>query len=361
MTCRGARALACAVIAAVLAGCAGPAVHRQLDEAAVAAERERQREMVVTSRVEERARLTRVAWPILVASVPLCEDIVRNDAGILIDNAYSFDIEMRRAARSGYGLGEWPRVLAVAPDSRAEQAGLIPGDEIMGINGRSLPGGPRSVAGALEALREGLEDGPVELVVRRDGRSVRFQLEPEPACGAELKIAPTQQVNAFADGRQVIVTRGMMRFASQDRELAQVIAHELAHNALDHAGEARVGAAIGSVLDFVFLGVTGVDTGSVFSGVGAGIASAGNEAEADYVGLYLMARAGYPVLDAADFWRRMAVEDPGSINGRFLDSHPSTAERFLAIDNAAREVEFKRRLGLPLLPGDPDVAPDDQD
>jgi len=192
----------------------------------------------------------------------------------------------------------------------------------------------------------------VELVVDRGGPIVRPQLEPEPACGAELVVAPIHDINAFADGERVIVTRGLLRFTDDDSELAQVIAHEVAHNALDHIGETKIGAGLGLVLDIFFMGATGVDSGGVFQGVGAGIASAGNEAEADYVGLYLMARAGYPVLDAAALWRRMAVEDPGSIDGRFMASHPSTPERFLAIEQAAREIELKRQLGLPLLPGD---------
>ena len=353
---RGA-ALACVAAIALLSGCAGPASHRRLEPADVAAERERQREMIVQSQVEDRARLVRVAWPILVASTPLCEDIARNDAGVLLDNAYSFPVEMRRAARSTRGLGEWPRVLAVAPGSKAEAAGLVPGDEIMGVGGRPLPGGPRAVPGALEAMREGLEEGPVELVVDRGGRIVRLQLEPEPACAAELVVAPIHDVNAFADGERVIVTRGLMRFAADDNELAQVIAHEVAHNALDHMGETKIGAGVGLVLDIFFMGATGVDSGGVFQGVGAGMASVGNEAEADYVGLYLMARAGYPVLDAAGLWRRMAVEEPGSINGRFMASHPSTPERFLSIEQAAGEIELKRQLGLPILPGDI-AAPD---
>lgn len=350
------RAAAWVGVIAVLAGCAGPAAHRKLEPADIAAERERQREMIVRSQVEDRARLAIVAWPILVASTPLCEDIARNDAGILLDNAYSVPVEMRRAARSTHGLGEWPRVLAVAPGSKAEAAGLAVGDEIMGIGGRSIPGGPRAVPGALEELRESLEAGPVELVVDRGGRIVRLELEPEPACGAELVVAPIHDINAFADGERVIVTRGLLRFAGEDAELAQVIAHEVAHNALDHMGEAKIGAGVGFVLDLVFMGATGADSGGLFQSLGAGIASTGNEAEADYVGLYLMARAGYPVQGAAELWRRLAVESPDSIDSRFMASHPSTPERFLSIDQASQEIELKRRLGLPMLPGEAEPA-----
>lgn len=348
--------LACVTAAAVLSGCAGPAVHRHIEPADIAVERERQREMVVNAQVEDRARLARVAWPILVASTPLCEDIARNDAGILLDNAYGFPVEMRRAARAAHGLGEWPRVLAVSPGSEAEAAGLAPGDELIRIGGQPVAGGPRAVAAAMETLREGLEAGPVDLVVDRGGRIVPLQLEPEPACGAELVVTPAHDINAFADGEKVIVTRGLLRFAAEDAELAQVVAHEIAHNALDHLSEARLGAGVGFVLDVLFLGATGADSGGLFQGLAAGVASTGNEAEADYVGLYLTARAGYPVLDAAELWRRIAVEDPGSIDDRFMASHPSTPERFLAIEQTAKEIVLKQKLGLPLLPGEVEPA-----
>ena len=196
----------------------------------------------------------------------------------------------------------------------------------------------------------------MELVVDRGGRIVRLELEPEPACGAELVVAPIHDINAFADGERVIVTRGLLRFAGEDAELAQVIAHEVAHNALDHMGEAKIGAGVGFVLDLVFMGATGADSGGLFQSLGAGIASTGNEAEADYVGLYLMARAGYPVQGAAELWRRLAVESPDSIDSRFMASHPSTPERFLSIDQASQEIELKRRLGLPMLPGEAEPA-----
>ena len=39
---------------------------------------------------------------------------------------------------------------------------------------------------------------------------------------------------AFADGTKVFLTRGMMRFAQSDEELALVVAHETAHNIMGH-------------------------------------------------------------------------------------------------------------------------------
>jgi predicted Zn-dependent protease len=95
-----------------------------------------------------------------------------------------------------------------------------------------------------------------------------------------------------------------------------------------------------------------VNTGGDFTNLGAEFGamsfSQDFEREADYVGMYLLARADRPIANAADFWRRMAQESPGSI--KFASSHPTTAERFVRLENAAAEIEQKRTAGAPLMP-----------
>lgn len=108
----------------------------------------------------------------------------------------------------------------------------------------------------------------------------------------------------------------------------------------------------GQVLPIVDLAVavtTGVKSG-IFQEVAGRVFSQAYEAEADYARLYLVARTGYDVTESPKFWRRMAVEHPGSIKGGFLATHPSTPERFLAIEQTTREIEEKRRQSLPLIP-----------
>ena len=81
------------------------------------------------------------------------------------------------------------------------------------------------------------------------------------------------------------------------------------------------------------------------------------EAEADYVGLYLMAHTNYSIADAPKFWRRMAAANPGSIKGSMNASHPATPYRMVALERAVTEIEKKRREGLPLLPERKDGKP----
>ena len=73
------------------------------------------------------------------------------------------------------------------------------------------------------------------------------------------------------------------------------------------------------------------------------------EAEADYVGVYHAARAGYDTRKAAYFWRRMAAAHPRAI-GLQGTTHPSSANRFLAVEAASKEVAEKRAGGTRLVP-----------
>ena len=72
------------------------------------------------------------------------------------------------------------------------------------------------------------------------------------------------------------------------------------------------------------------------------------EQEADYVGMYFMERAGYNSTGVADFWRRYAAESPKSVSKR--TTHPTSPERFIAIERTHREIAHKKAAGQPLIP-----------
>ena len=72
------------------------------------------------------------------------------------------------------------------------------------------------------------------------------------------------------------------------------------------------------------------------------------EAEADYVGLYYMARAGYATQDVEMFWQRLGVQNPKNIMR--AKSHPITPSRLLSIRLTAKEIEAKQQAGEPLVP-----------
>jgi len=156
-------------------------------------------------------------------------------------------------------------------------------------------------------------------------------------------------VNAFADGQRVVVTSGLIRFAEGDGEVAMVLAHEIAHNSMEHIDAKVHNARMASVFDII-AAAYGVGTGGAFARIGSNSFSKDFEREADYLGLYIMARAGKPVEGLEGFWRRMAAEDPLSNHDSMFRTHPVSAERTLALRRTAEEIDAKRQSGQPLLP-----------
>jgi len=148
----------------------------------------------------------------------------------------------------------------------------------------------------------------------------------------------------------------MMRFAMTDKDLQLVFGHELAHNVMDHIGKKTQNAWLGVLMDVLVSAATRVNTQGTFRNAAANAHSPAFEAEADYVGVYLLERAGVDTNGAADFWRRMAAEHPGSINTNHAASHPPSPERFLMIEKTTSEIAEKRVKGEPIKPNLKEVA-----
>jgi beta-barrel assembly-enhancing protease len=132
-----------------------------------------------------------------------------------------------------------------------------------------------------------------------------------------------------------------------------VLGHEMAHNAMRHRDRlaastrlARAGGLIGSVLIGAVTGV-GVDLYSL-AARGTKETRLTLEREADYVGMYFAARAGYDVSRAMPFWRRFAADYPAATYTR--SSHPGSPERALNIAATADEIASKRSSQLALTP-----------
>jgi predicted Zn-dependent protease len=193
------------------------------------------------------------------------------------------------------------------------------------------------------------------MVVSRDSIETKTTITPVKACDFGVHLAPDDVKNAYADGKNVVVYKGMMDFFKTDEEIALVLSHELAHNSMKHIDakqkNAIVGGIFGLLLDIAAAGA-GVNTNGEFAKAGAGIAgntySVAFEQEADYVGLYFMKKADYDIQHAADFWRRMAVSNSQAIT--IKSTHPTTPERFVAIEATVGEIKTKIANGEPLTP-----------
>lgn len=162
-------------------------------------------------------------------------------------------------------------------------------------------------------------------------------------------------INAFADGKSIHVSPAMMDFAVDDNDLSIVLAHEYAHNMLQHVAKTQNNAGVGGLLGTLAdaaLQSQGYSTGGALGNFGAQQAvmrySQSFESEADYVGLYVAANAGIPIEKAPDFWRKFAAALPDSIY--VGTTHPTSAERFVSLEKTMLEIMWKQQQKQPILP-----------
>jgi hypothetical protein len=343
--------------AMALAGCATPQSRTPtVDNASTLNEAQKQREMVVEDYVNTNRRLQAVASRVVVSGADMCGEKVRPYFGFTTWNDDAFKDDWKRAAQSKYNLSGQLQIAYVAPGSAADAAGLQVGDIIQAANGQLTPYGKNASTEFGTRLKEiGKSGSPVEFTIRRGASESKVTLAPTKACDFNVRLSPDDVKNAYADGQNVVLFKGMMDFFKSDEEVALVFSHELAHNSMKHIDAKKKNATIGSVFGLVLdvaAAFGGVNTNGNFSklggGLGGGAHSVAFEQEADYVGLYFMAQSGYRIDDAPNFWRRMATSNSSSIS--IKSSHPTAPERFLALEATVKEINSKISRGQPLRP-----------
>lgn len=341
----------CFVFLSLLIGCAAPTTRQtSLDPELVKLEEQKQLQLAIKKDREYDDRLQRVAWPLLQAAAPLCEDNTVPRLGFQVINIQAYAKNYQDAARVVLGVDDRLRVIGVTPGGPAERAGIEFGDILLSINGEVLPIGKKGIKKYAGLASDAIAAGPdVSFDLLRDGEELSISVTGEVVCRFAVQYTPSDEINAFADGNSIYITRGMMRFAQDDQQLSLVVAHELAHNSQEHIKAKKKNYWLGAIFD-IAAAAYGANTQGAFANMAAGSYSKEFEAEADYVGLYMMAYANLELTGVADFWREMGVQHPGSITKNYASSHPSTAERFLAIENAVVEINTKKRDGFDLRP-----------
>jgi len=345
------------ILSLLLIGCAAPQSRMPLvNSESMSAETKKQQALVVEDYMANYKKLQKVASKIITEGADLCGDKVAGYYGFNTWSQDSFKTSWKEAAKSRYDLNEKFKILNVVPQSPAEKAALKEGDTLVSVNNWLIPIGLDVEKQLNQKLTEyGNALTPIEIVVLRDGAEQKTNITPIKSCDFKVHLAPDDVKNAYADGKSIVVYKGMMDFFKTDEEAALVVSHELAHNAMKHIDakqkNATVGGVFGLLLD-IAAATAGVNTNGDFARLGSGLAgnaySVEFEQEADYVGLYFMKKAGYSIDSAAEFWRRMAINNSQAIT--IKSSHPTTPERFVAIEATVAEIKGKLEKGEPLTP-----------
>jgi beta-barrel assembly-enhancing protease len=294
-------------------------------------------------------RLYRVAAPLLVNNAELCKGNARNLLGFTAKTRYSYSSDYAAAAQSLLGLDERLRVMGVLTDSGAARAGVRRGDTLLAIENSALPQGENAERDAASVLAPMVNRrSELKLVVNRDGTDMTLNVPLTFACAFGFELGNTDNVNAYADGHRILVTRGMMNAASSDDELAFVLAKEMAHNILSHANRLRMTATVGGIIDNLIR--IHPDMSTMVGTAGVKAMPADYDTVADRLSLYLVARAGYNVDGAVPFWRKFATQYPRTMLNSYTALHPSTTQRIEAMEKTLALIKSRKAAKKPLIP-----------
>jgi membrane-associated protease RseP (regulator of RpoE activity) len=299
--------------------------------------------------VTQQDRLYRVAGPLLVTNPDLCRASARNLLGFVAKNKYSYSADLADAAQSMFGLDERLQVTGILQGSGAARAGIRKGDRLVAVETSPLPQGPnaeRHAAALLAPLVNGRS--AIKITVLRNDANMELNVPLTRACAYGVELGNADNVIANNDGRRVLVTRGMLGFVRSDEELAYVLAREMAHNALQHAAKQNMSGTVGDIIDNLTRMHPDLTTMAGSSGVKA--TSQELDAAADTLALYMVARAGYGIDGARQFWERLAAQYPASVLNGYTAIHPATSFRLAAIAKGTQDVKAKQAAGKPLLP-----------
>jgi Zn-dependent protease with chaperone function len=334
----------------IFIGCAPTLKQTHISDQDIKAEKEKQQEIAFDTLIKRQKRLYDVSFPLLAASSSMNINDVRPVGGFMFCTKDAYPKDYQDIAKRYFNIGDKPVIYYVHPKFPAAKVGIKTGDRLINYNGSVLTGKSFKEINNILQQSQLSKNNQITMVVEREGQIMDFKMEGIPCSKYFMGVVPNDQINALSDGSNIVVYSGLIRYVENDDELAFVVAHEIAHNVLGHIGKKRGNVLLGSVLDVLILATTGVSTGGAFGQVGGAAFSKGFEFEADYAGLYIAARAGYDVSSAANFWRRLAAEYPKSMEKAFAASHPSTPERFVAMEKTIQEIKEKQKLGKPLIP-----------
>ena len=168
------------------------------------------------------------------------------------------------------------------------------------------------------------------------------------ACAFRIDLGNADNINSYADGGRVMLTRGMINFAQSDEAIAYVMAKDIAHNVLGHAATLRNTSTIGSIID----NLTSVhpDLSMLVGSAGVRPMPQDMDIAADNLSLYMLARAGYNVDHAKAFWQRLSSQYPATVLNGYTANHPSVSARLAAMDRTVAEIKAKQAAKRPLVP-----------
>ncbi|GAA3580217.1 M48 family metallopeptidase [Snuella lapsa] len=173
----------------------------------------------------------------------------------------------------------------------------------------------------------------------------------------EYNLVDDKTVNAWCmPGGKIVFYTGILPIAAGETGVAAIMGHEVAHALANH-GQQRMSAGLVQQGLAVAGNVAIKDEKSrnafnQYYGVGSQVGvmlpfSRAHETEADKIGLYLMAIAGYNPDEAAELWKRMKANSGGQAPPEILSTHPSNDTRIANLQALAPQAKAEaKKFGI---------------
>jgi predicted Zn-dependent protease len=279
-------------------------------------------------------RVADTGWRIASRNTDACPKLWAA-IGISLQHISQYEPAYRAAAKEAFGLDEaYPSILAVAKGSPAAASGIQPNDTLRAVNGVDLAGNSRqqtsaasydAVSAAMAALEALPEKNVAVLSIERGDQRLEVSVTPQNVCRSRVELAPGSAINANANGLVAQISGRLVNWVESDDELALVIAHEMAHNLLDHPKRLNEKSALSGLTTSLGL---------------SGRAQRQMELDADRMGIIMAASAGYNYKIAPDFWARLNSNAP--LATFLATTHPTTRARRENAQRVVDELNAKR-------------------
>ncbi len=339
-----------------------------INQAEIDKEAERQKRISYAKFIDQLSLVKSIGYKVNSSNADICNKTDFN-SGLTFANENVMGLKIARFFPEKINLGSRVSIIDIVKNSPADKAGLALGDVILEVDDFIFPEGKNALKKISKHFKDIEEKSVKNIKIDRKGEILTFDINQKKICNYPIIFTQDKIVNAYADGKSIIMTQGMVDYAKDDNEIAMVIAHELAHNDRGHLDAKKKNTllmgSIGFILDLMTIYYSGGTAGGnaenteMWSKIGAEAYSIEFEKDADYGGLYYAYRAGYDITKVKNFWERIGSENPKQI--AISSTHPATAERYLQIEKTVEEINKKKIDGLALVPNEKEIKIKEKD
>ncbi len=203
-----------------------------------------------------------------------------------------------------YSIGPYVSISQVFPNTPAEEAGLIPGDRIIALNGKRLPRWDSAARYASMKLKRDLKPEKVNtLLVERAGELFEVKVVPVKAAYHTVIVSPDSHTDIRPDGEVIWLSLDLVDNLSDPTFFAYACAYSLAQSVMQHPEKRRRNLWIGQAMDVAVI-ATGIPSIGVVGNATSHSKRQSFAVEADLIALYLLAANDYDVSRYPEFWEK---------------------------------------------------------